>query len=154
MDRFSNFTLLLNGIVRCIHKLKWDEMSRLGLKGAHVTCLYYLYRAEKPLTARELCDECGEDKAAVSRALDFLGREGYVCGEETMKKYRSPVRLTERGLAVGKTVAEKIDAILSKAREGISAEDTQAMYRALRAIERNLKEICQGEERNVGKNID
>ena len=81
MDRYSRFTILINRISRSIHRIKDDAMCKYGLKSAHVSCLYYLYKEGKPLTARELCDACEEDKAAVSRAIDLLCKEGYViCG--------------------------------------------------------------------------
>ena len=41
-DRFETFTVLIARISRSIRRLKAEEMERLGLKGPHVSCLYYL----------------------------------------------------------------------------------------------------------------
>lgn len=145
MDRFSKFTILVNRIVRNIHRIKSDETSKLGLKGTHVSCLYYLYRAEAPLTARELCDECDEDKAAISRAIDFLGKEGYVvCDSGAGKRYKSPLILTEKGVAAGRYLVERVDSILIEASEGLTDGDREIFYRCLDLISENLQKICNG----------
>lgn len=149
MDRFSKFTVLVNRIVRNIHKIKVEEMSRFGLKGTHVSCLYYLYRAEKPLTASELTVICDEDKAAISRAVDYLSKEGYViCEGAALKKYKSPVLLTEKGVEVSKSVAGRVDSIIAAASEGMSEEEREVFYRGLDLISGNLQKICDGKEVN------
>ena len=51
-DRFETFTVLIARISRSIRRLKAEEMERLGLKGPHVSCLYYL-GLDGPLTAAE-----------------------------------------------------------------------------------------------------
>ena len=65
-ERFKTFTVLIAKISRNIKKIKNQEMEEYGLRCVHVTCLYYLHSAES-LTATELCDMCGEDKANMSR---------------------------------------------------------------------------------------
>ena len=74
MERFETFTLLISQISRSIRKIKTEEMAEFKLKSPHVSCLYYLYK-EKTLTAKELCDICDEDKAAISRSLLYLEKE-------------------------------------------------------------------------------
>lgn len=143
MDRYSRFTILINRISRSIHRIKDDVMSRYGLKSAHVSCLYYLYKEGKPLTARELCDKCEEDKAAVSRAIDLLNQEGYVtCGGNTEKKYKSPITLTRKGEEVGRVVAVKITDILSVLDDGVSDEDREILYGSLETVSKTLQDIC------------
>ena len=95
--RFETFTVLVNRISRNIRKIKNQEMAEYGLRSAHVSCLYYLYTG-KGLTATDLCECCEEDKATISRALEFLEEEGYLsCESKTAKRYKSPLSLTERG---------------------------------------------------------
>lgn len=60
-DRFETFTVLIARISRSIRRLKAEEMERLGLKGPHVSCLYYLSLYDE-LTAAELCERCDEDQ--------------------------------------------------------------------------------------------
>lgn len=143
MDRYSRFTILINRISRSIYRIKDEVMCKYGLKSAHVSCLYYLYKEGKPLTARELCDACEEDKAAVSRAIDLLGKEGYVtCGGNSEKKYKSPIALTQKGEEVGKAVADKITGILSVLDNGVSDDDRAILYESLETISKTLQDIC------------
>ena len=145
MDRFSRFTILINRIVRNVHRIKAEEMSRFGLKGTHVSCLYYLHRAEKPLTASELTVICDEDKAAISRAVDYLSKEGYViCEGAALKKYKSPVLLTQKGEEVSKAIAGRVDSIIAAASEGLSDEDREVFNKSLDLISGNLQKICEG----------
>ncbi|MCM1545484.1 MAG: MarR family transcriptional regulator [Clostridiales bacterium] len=147
MDRYNKFTVLINRIVRNIHRIKHEAMSQFGLMSTHVSCLYYLYKEGKALTARELCDVCEEDKAAVSRAIDLLSREGYLtCGTAAAKKYKSPITLTEKGEETGKAIAEKIDDVLREVSNDVSEERREIFYDCLETISDNLQRICGGED--------
>ncbi|MBQ7849394.1 MAG: MarR family transcriptional regulator, partial [Clostridia bacterium] len=84
-NRFETFTVLLNRISRSIRRIKLQEMSEYGLRSSHTSCLYYLY-AESGLTAAELCERCEEDKATISRALEYLENNGYLNGESRNAK--------------------------------------------------------------------
>ena len=74
LDRFETFTVLIHRINRNIRKLKNQEMAAYDLRSAHISCLYYLY-IHGGLTATDLCERCEEDKATVSRALDYLEQQ-------------------------------------------------------------------------------
>ena len=107
-ERFEAFTVLLNRINRNIRKIKNEEMANYELRSPHISCIYYLY-ISKELTARELCDRCEEDKATISRSLDYLEKNGYIiCKSDSKKRYNAPFELTERGMRAGKRIAEKI----------------------------------------------
>ena len=140
--RFETFTTLVASIQRCIRKIKTEEMEEFSLRYSHVSCIFYLYK-EGALTATELCERCDEDKASLSRALEFLEAEGYVlCREQVQKRYRSPLELTARGRKVGRQIAEKIDRVLEAAGEGVSEEERRVMYACLAQINRNLQSLC------------
>lgn len=142
-ERFTTFTVLIMGISRSIHKLKMAEMVEFDLKSSHVSCLYYLYK-EKSLTAKELCDICTEDKANISRSVKHLESCGYlVCHSKTLKRYQSPLTLTEKGREVGKRIAEKIDRIFSSVSEGLDEAHREIMYQSLAKISDNLQKICE-----------
>ena len=89
-ERYKNFTVMLLRIQRAIQKIKNAEVAGFCLKSSHVSCLYYLYK-EKSLTAKELCDICGEDKSHVSHSLHYLEENGYiVCSSDAKKRYNAP----------------------------------------------------------------
>ena len=141
-ERFSMFTILISSISRHIRKIKSMEVAEYDLKGPHVTCLYYIFKQEN-LTAKELCDLCGEDKGAISRSLDFLEENGFIIVQDVDgKKYKTPLVLTERGASVAEGICKKIDDILDEVSEGVSEGERVIMYRSLEAINKNLQAIC------------
>lgn len=141
--RFETFTVLISKINRCIKKIKSEEMSNFNLKTSHVSCLYYLYKNDNELTAKELCDICDEDKAAISRAIDYLETEGFIaCESKTEKRYKSPLSLTEKGRQVGEMVSNKVDNYVDLASIGLSESDRKIFYNSLILISDNLQQIC------------
>ena len=142
-ERFEMFTVLINRINRNIRKIKNQEMAEYNLKSVHISCLYYLYTA-KGLTATELCERCEEDKATVSRSLDYLEKNEYiVCESKCAKRYNSPFKLTEKGEEAGKRIAEKIAAVLDEVGAGLTDEERKAFYQSLGIISENLEKIVQ-----------
>lgn len=140
-ERFRTFTVLIAKISRNIKKIKNQEMAEYDLRSAHVTCLYYLYSAES-LTATKLCEFCEEDKATISRALDFLEENGYiVCETQLSKRYNSPIALTGKGMEVGKKITDKINFVLDEICTDLTEEERSELYRSLTIISDNL-ELC------------
>ena len=118
-------------------------MAEYNLKSPHVSCIYYLYKAGS-LTAKQLCDICDEDKASVSRSIEYLENNGYIeCNSLTQKRYKSPLKLTEQGKSIGEAVCSKIDNILNEASSGLLDADRGVMYRSLKLISENLQKIVE-----------
>ncbi len=139
---FTTFTTLIAGISRCISRIKTEEMADYALRGSHVSCLYYLYKCGR-MTARALGDICGEDKASISRAIKYLETEGYLCcAESRPKRYAAPLDLTARGREIAADIADRIDRILDRAAEGITAEQREVFYAVMRRIHGNLHDLC------------
>ncbi len=142
-ERFETFTVLIVKISRNIKKLKNQEMSEYELRSTHVSCLYYLYLSES-LTATELCERCEEDKATISRAVDYLETNGYVvCESKSSKRYNSPIILTEKGRLIGKEICDKVNFILDEVGAGLSEEERIAFYRCLTIISDNLERVTK-----------
>ena len=145
-ERYETFTVLIARIGRSIKRIKAEEMAGLELKGPHVSCLYYLW-VYGPMPAAELCERCGEDKAAVSRSLDFLEKRHYItCESSGSRRYRSPLELTEEGRRVCQVIGGRIDRIVDEASAGLTDEERRAMYRALAVISRNLDTVRSAEK--------
>ncbi len=141
-ERFETFTVLIGRINRNIRKIKNQEMASYQLKSIHISCLYYLYSAGS-LTAAELCERCEEDKAAVSRALDYLEKEGYLeASDKNAKRYRHPLHLTEKGMQAGSIIAAKINAVLEEINSSLTEQERLAFYRSLTAISNRLDAIA------------
>lgn len=143
----KRFEAFVTGITLCykyIQKIKSAEMTELGLKGTHVMCIFFLSHNPEGLTAAQLCRLCAEDKAAVSRTVAELQREGYVAHGE--KRYRAALRLTEKGMEIAKRVDELIEQWVAFGGAGLSDSDREAFYRALELISNNLKKSGENAE--------
>ena len=106
-----------------------------------MSCLYYLY-SFGPMTAAELCERCEEDKAAISRSLEYLESSGYL-HPQAGKKYRAKLLLTPAGQQAGAEVARRINRILEAAGAGLSEQEREIMYRAMEKISVNLENIIR-----------
>ena len=145
-ERFETFTVLINRISRNIRKIKNQEMAEYNLRSVHVSCLYYLYSATD-VTATVLCERCEEDKATISRAVDYLESNGYLtCESKHTKRYKSPLTLTEKGNAVGKKIADKINGVLDAISGGLTEDERVAFYRSLSIISDNLDAVSKSGE--------
>ncbi|MBR3968306.1 MAG: winged helix-turn-helix transcriptional regulator [Clostridia bacterium] len=145
-QRFETFTVLINRISRNIRKIKNKEMAEYNLRSAHISCLYYLY-TNKGATATDLCERCEEDKATISRAIEYLENNEYlICESKSAKRYKSQLVLTEKGKTVAKKIADKINGVLDTTSIGLSEEERVAFYRSLSIISQSLD--------NISKNID
>ena len=143
MDRFATFTVLINRISRNIRKIKNQEMAEYNLKSIHVSCLYYLYIEDK-MTATDLCERCEEDKATISRALDYLETKGYLtCESKSTKRYKSPFILTEEGRDIGKKIADKINGVLDIISTSLTEKERVEFYRSLSIISESLETVSR-----------
>ena len=142
-ERFETFTVLINRISRNIRKIKNQEMAEYNLRSVHVSCLYFLYM-HKGATATDLCERCEEDKATISRALDYLETNGFLtCESKCAKRYKSPLILTDKGDEAGKKIADKISGVLNAISGGLTEEERVAFYRSLSIISESLESVSQ-----------
>ncbi len=117
-------------------------MAEYDLRSTHVSCLYYIYSLGNA-TATDLCEHCEEDKATISRALEYLEANGFVMRDTDAKRYKSPVLLTEKGREAGEKIANKINGVLDKISVGLSEEERVAFYRSLSVISQSLDALSK-----------
>ena len=70
--RFEKFSMAMTEINRYWHKIAADELEKYGLKGPYVVYLTILMRYPDGITAAQLCDLSGRNKADVSRAVSDM----------------------------------------------------------------------------------
>jgi DNA-binding MarR family transcriptional regulator len=142
-QRFEIFTALITKIRRCITKIKAEEMAEFDLKSPHVSCLYYLYQSDGGMTSKQLCEASDEDKAAISRSIEFLESSGYIeCETKSEKRYKSPLFLTKKGKDVGCKIAKKVDSFVDIASADMTLDERLKFYKQLTTISDNLQKIC------------
>ena len=145
-ERFETFTVLINRISRNIRRIKNQEMAEYSLRSVHVSCLYYLY-TNKGATATDLCERCEEDKATISRAVDYLETNGFLfCESKSTKRYKSPLILTDKGNEAGEKIADKINCVLNAVSGGLTEEERVAFYRSLSIISDSLETVSRNGE--------
>ena len=78
VDRFERFSFAISEISRCWHKLAAEEMEKYGLRGPHCLYLLAMYHHPGGVTAPQLGELCGRDKADVSRMMAMMREKGLV----------------------------------------------------------------------------
>lgn len=143
VSRFEQFTNGVFSIIRCVQKIERVEMAKFGLKGPQAQCLLAMARYPEGITSSQLRAVCDKDKAAISRTVADLEKEGMV--ERVSRngnRYRAMLKLTPQGRQAAQQVEERAQLAVDKASEGMTEEERAVMYRALNLISTNLQSIC------------
>ena len=136
VDRFERFSLLLFEILRYWHKLTAEEMKKYGLKGAHSIYLLTMLRYPEGISAPQLCEYCGKDKADVSRMMALLEEKGLV-----KNLYKGVFKLTEEGKKAALFVSKRASLAVDLASKDLSEEKRIVLYEALEQIVTNLRKL-------------
>ena len=143
-DRFERFSLAISEISRCWHKLTTDEMEKHNLKGSHSVYLIAMSRFPEGITASQLCELCGKDKADVSRMMSIMEKKGLVTKEGVHQNlYRGVFKLTKTGKEAAEYVKKRVGLAVELAGKDLSDENREIFYNALGLIMNNLKALCQ-----------
>lgn len=149
-SRFEQFSASVFSIYRSIQKIERVEMEKYGLKGPHAQCLLAMSRYPDGITSSQLCVVCDKDKAAISRTVAELEREGLV--ERSLKgsnRYRALLKLTPQGKAAAEHVDKRAKLAVEKAGEGMTDEQRAIFYTVLDLIAGHLQTICEEGLENV-----
>ena len=145
ITRFEQFSASVACIYRNIQKIERIEMAKYGLKGPHAQALLAMSRYPEGITSGELVKLCDKDKAAISRTVAELEREGMVLRVgKNGNLYRAALMLTERGQEAARIVGERAKQAVEAASSGLSAEHRKILYATLELIADRLQTI--GEE--------
>ncbi len=141
--RIADFLSFTKRLDKALFYVKGEEGRNLHLKGIHVLCLFYI-SGGKPMSAMDLSRVTGEDKGAISKALEKLRSVGFV---EPRKRYMDAVKLTAKGEEASQRLLKRIDKIASMARIGISDEEDDAFLLTMKKYVDNFdKAISDNKE--------
>ena len=144
LERFEKFTGAIYGIYRSIQKIESYVMEKYGLKGSFAQYLVVMTRFKSGITSVQLSNICEKDKAAVSRAVSDMEREGLITRKrEGANLYRAMLILTEKGERAANKVCEMAAIAVESAGKGLDEENRKKLYHSLDLIAANLKEICK-----------
>ncbi len=144
IKRFDMFTTSITQIYKSLQRIKNREMTEFNLKGCHTMCIFRLGQHPEGMTLTALSAACEEDKAAMSRTVAELTRDGFVTAD-TAKKYRAPITLTERGRLVAQRINEMIAEAVAAGGNGLTPEERHNFYSSLELISENLKNYLKEE---------
>ena len=143
VTRFEQFTASVASIHRSIQKIERVEMAKYGLKGPHAQVLLAMSRFPEGVTSSELVKLCDKDKAAISRTVSELEKEGMVIREgKNGNNYRAALTLTDRGREAASHVAIRAGHAVEAASNGLSEGNRRVLYQALELIATHLQNIC------------
>lgn len=149
--RFEKFTLLIDGIHKCIGKIKFDTAPYLGIKSVHVFWIYELALHPEGLTAAEIASVSMVDRSLVSREIAALKKGGYVESEDTGKKrsYNARITLTDKGRELAELITKEATRVQSMADAGITDEELTSFYSTLEKLYANFAAITSGDKISV-----
>ena len=142
MDRFEAFSLALFNMSRYWNRLAAEEMEKYGLKGAHAFYLVTVLRYNGEITASQLCELCGKDKADVSRGVSRLEAIGML-QRVGSNPYRAKLQLTEQGIAAAQAVRETAQTIVDRVGGDLTEENRAVFYEVLASVTANLEKLCK-----------
>ena len=143
LNRFALFSYSIAQIRHCWHKLAAEEMAKYDLNSPHAVYLTSLYDAgEDGITAAQLGERCGKNKADVSRMVSILEKKGLVKKVATgSNMYRAKLMLTEEGRLAAQHVRQRAAIAVELAGSGLTEEERETFYKALTLITENLQKL-------------
>jgi DNA-binding MarR family transcriptional regulator len=142
-DRYEHFTYANNEINKFLRKIAGDEMKKHGLKSPHAIYFTVLGKtADKGLTATQICELSGRDKADVSRMLALMEERELVVKKGVHQNlYNGVFVLTEKGLQIADSVQQKVAKAVEIAGKDLTEETRLSFYNSLDSIVENLREL-------------
>ena len=149
-QRFYIFTQLIDGVHKCIHKLKIETAPYLGVKSVHIFWLYELYLHPEGLTAAELASRSMISRSLISREIEGLQEDGYIDIHENAhgkrKNYNSHITLTDAGKALAQSIMKEALSVQNAVRAGIDDQELEAFYSTLEKLYQNIKTVTKERE--------
>ncbi|MCQ2534463.1 MAG: hypothetical protein MJ172_07845 [Clostridia bacterium] len=143
-SRFERFSYIISQVNKYLHRIEAEEMKKYGLRGSYAVYLITMRRCENGVTASQLGDMCGRDKADVSRAISAMIDKGLVLREEVNKNsYRARLNLTKEGARTAEVIEERASLAVEMASKNVSDENRNVFYETLDMIALNLQSISE-----------
>ena len=98
-ERDYEFSGLISAANKALRRAQEKYTRDFGLRSVHVACMLHLLSAPEGLSATELSERCGVDRAQISRVTAELEGAGLICeaAPGSKRRYRGSLTLTEPG---------------------------------------------------------
>lgn len=126
-EKFLHFFATINTLNRQINRFKSFYMEKKGLKGADLSVLLALNKAENGYRFDECCQTVRMDKALISRSLKHLKEQDLLVieGETT---YKVRFKLSTKGKQLTSYLEQEASTIFEKAHLAIDEEEWAVFY--------------------------
>lgn len=141
--RFEKFSLLIDGIHKCINKLKVGRVPELGIKSVHVFWMYQLKNHPEGMTASKIAAASMIDRSLVSREIEPLREAGYVTLKSSSRRYI----LTELGMELAERITDIVLEIQQEVDSGITEQELVSFYATLEKLHDNFVNITAGKRK-------
>lgn len=141
-DRFSHFSLNIFKIAHYWNAIAADEMKTYGIKGIYGLYLLVLSQYPDGLTASQLTQLCGRDKADVSRAMTKF-KDMELIKMHSASGYRDILTLSAKGVELAAAIQERAELALEIAGQDIAQENREILYQSLDSIVEQLEVMSQ-----------
>lgn len=144
VERFERFSYTISEISRYWHRIANEVMKRYDLKGAYSVYFTTMSRFPEGLTAAQLVELCGRDKADVSRAMALLEEKGLVLRQSGDRRaYRARLVLSDSGLDVAAQINERAKSAVDFVSRGLYPEKREVFYEVLALICANMQDLSR-----------
>ena len=142
-ERFYEFSGLVSAAYKALRRAQEKYTREFGLRSVHVACMLHLLGAPEGLSATELSELCGVDRAQISRVVSELTERGLVCGtaDGGRRRYRGSLCLTEEGKKTAAAMLGIVDEKLELVAAGLDAKELEIFYSVFGAIVERLENI-------------
>jgi DNA-binding MarR family transcriptional regulator len=137
VERFERFSYFISELSRCLHRLADEEMRKYELKGSYAIYFTTLLRSSG-ITAAQLAEMTGRDKADVSRTIAVLEKKGLVTRQAG---YRANLQLTQSGIELSRALSKRVSAAVAYAGKDLSEEDRNTFYACMESLVQNLQTL-------------
>jgi len=143
-ERFERFSFAMLEIYRHWHAIAGEEMKPYGLKVLHALILLTMQHFPEGITAAQLTELCGRDKADTSRALALLARKKLLIREDSPSGgYRALWRMSEAGEKAAASLRRRARLAVALGGRGITPASRDVFYETLELIAYNLQTLHQ-----------
>ncbi len=143
VDRYEHFTYATNEINKFLRKIAGQEMKKHGLKSPHAIYFTVLSNnKDTGLTATQMCEISGRDKADVSRMFALMEEKGLIVKKGVHQNlYNGVFTLTDEGLKIAESVKLRAAKAVEMAGKDLTEENRRNFYNSLDSIVENLREL-------------
>ena len=141
MENFSAFAVSLENVNKYINKIKSIKISEYGIRTAHFNCMMHIDLSKDGLTPTEISEDCGIDKAFVSRTTSDLIKGGFIRINQKFndgRKYRNKYILTEKGQNVIEETKLLIEKYLTEICGKIGEMDMKSFMKVILSINEGM----------------